>query len=182
VPPPEQDDDAFTPTGPALGADGKLERPASAPLRTPHTSALRPPRAASPATPEVLELAERPRPAPTDYVPPPPPPEAHPPSRAPLSLFALLLLAGLAAGGWFAWGYWRTTHPTPAALVFINSEPSGATVRLGGTEVGTTPWAADNAWGPGPVQVEVSRPGYRTWTGSFAGGGPAHLNVRLQKR
>jgi len=67
-------------------------------------------------------------------------------------------------------------------VVLITSEPPGAVVRIEGAEVGTTPWAADNAWGPGAVRVEVSRPGYRTWTGTFGGGAPARLEVRLQKR
>jgi eukaryotic-like serine/threonine-protein kinase len=174
VPPPEQDDDAFLPTGPTLGMDGNLEGTAPAPR----------PRAPSrprPTAPEVLELAERPPPPPTDYVPPPSPPPARVPSRVPRSLFALLLLAGLGAGGWFLRGYLPTVR-SAAAVVLINSEPSGAMVRVQGTEVGTTPWAADNLWGPGPVEVEVSRPGYRTWSGSFRGGGAARLDVRLQKR
>jgi serine/threonine-protein kinase len=77
------------------------------------------------------------------------------------------LLDRLVAGG-----------PRPPAIV--SSEPAGATVRIGGTVVGVTPWAGDNVWaGETPVVVEL--PGYKPWRGTLRGGEEVNLNARLTK-
>jgi eukaryotic-like serine/threonine-protein kinase len=175
---PDQDDERFTFTGPSLDADGKLSQ------RTPAGERMQRIERASPAPrrPEALELEERPARADTDYVPAPPPPPVRIPTRVPWLLVFTVLLAAALAVGYLARGRPRSQRPLPSPVVFITSEPPGATVRVEGTEVGTTPWAADNAWGPGAVHVELSRAGYRTWSGTFGGGAPARIEVRLQKR
>lgn len=177
--PHDKDDEHFTFTGPSLDAEGKLIQRSPAAERM---QRIERPTPASPRRPEALELEARPARADTDYVPPPPPPPVRIPTRIPWLPVFVLLIGALLAGGYFVRGRVKPQRPAPSPVVFITSEPPGAVVRIEGNEVGTTPWAADNAWGPGPVRVEVSRPGYRTWTGTFGGGAPARLEVRLQKR
>jgi eukaryotic-like serine/threonine-protein kinase len=184
VEPPKKDDEdeGFDVTGPALDPSGTLEgRGRLTPV------APAPPRAPRPRA-EALELEERPPRAQTDYVPPPPPPKARPPAGgqggAGRLFLALLVLAGLGAGGWY---FFLREKPAPArapiaVVVLISSEPSGAAVSVEGTPVGVTPWAADNTWAPGPVNVTITHPGYRPWSGSFRGGRPARLEARLQRR
>jgi len=176
---PDHDDERFTFTGPSMDADGKLSE------RTPAAERMRRIERASPAPPRpdaALEIEERPARPDTDYVPPPPPPAVRIPTQVPWLLILTVLLAVALAVGYLARGRLRSPRPIPSPVVFISSEPPGATVRVEGTEVGTTPWAADNAWGPGAVHVELSRPGYLTWKGTFGGGAPARIEVRLQKR
>ncbi|MGO8969571.1 MAG: PEGA domain-containing protein [Myxococcaceae bacterium] len=176
--PPEKDEDEFEPLGPAMDASGQLEGQSGAAPRAPLRH--RPPRA------EPLELAERPPRPETDFVPPPPPPKPRLPSGGGTGgpALVLLLLAIAGAGGWYF--FLRSKTPANrvpvAVVVFITSEPLGASVSVEGTPVGVTPWAADNIWPPGPVNVTVARPGYRPWSGTFHGGRPARLEVRLQRR
>jgi hypothetical protein len=180
----DKDDDTFSFTGPSLGPDGKLESPSPAAEgvgRIERVAPLRPPARAPKSEP--LDLVERPPRPDTDYVAPPPPPPAKVPSRSVGVWPVLLILAAAGAGGFYLRERSRAQkRPTPAAVVLITSEPTRSTVRIEGTEVGTTPWAADNTWGPGLVKVEVSHPGYRTWTGSFGGGAQARLDAHLQRR
>ncbi|HZI06796.1 MAG TPA: PEGA domain-containing protein, partial [Archangium sp.] len=63
----------------------------------------------------------------------------------------------------------------------IHSTPPGASVRVDGLEVGTTPLSIGNTWPEGTVSVEVSLPGYRPWRGSFAGNQPVTLDAQLQR-
>jgi hypothetical protein len=177
---PDRDDEPFTFTGPSLDADGKLAQPSPAAQRMQRIERAQPTR--PPERKGALELVDRPPRADTDYVPPPPPPPVRVPGRVPWLLVLPLLVAILAGGAYLVRARLAGGRPAPAPVVFITSEPPGAVVRIEGTEVGTTPWAADNAWGPGAVRVELVRPGYRTWSGSFGGGGPARLEVRLQRR
>ena len=177
--PNEKDDkeEGFTPTGPALDTSGKLQGSvAQVPKSRPP-----PPRPRA----ETLELEERPPRPDTHYVAPPPPPPARLPSRGGGGLVvAVLLLACLAAGGWYF--LFRESVPANrvpiAVVVLITSEPLGAAVSVEGTPVGVTPWAADNTWPVGPVNVTLSYPGYRPWNGTFRGGRPARLEARLQRR
>src|SRR5215471_7960461 len=71
---------------------------------------------------------------------------------------------------------------TPAPTLLILSEPSGATVLIGGTEVGVTPWAGDNVWPRTPLRVEVRKAGYKTWKGNTMGGTQATVEANLQRR
>ncbi len=186
-----KEDQGFDFTGGSLDADGNLE----APVPTP--AASRPSRISRPQPPpQVLELEERPKTPPleleargprpeADFVPSPPPRtpgSVHGGSLAPwLVLFAV---AGLAAGGWY---YFLAkpkvpTHAPIAVVVLITSEPTGAQVSVEGSPQGVTPWAADNTWAKGPVNVTLTAPGYRPWTGTFSGGRPARLEAHLQRR
>ncbi len=71
---------------------------------------------------------------------------------------------------------------TPAPTLLVLSEPSGATVLVGGTEVGITPWAGDNVWPREPLRVEVRKAGYRPWVGLTMGGQQATLEANLRRR
>jgi serine/threonine-protein kinase len=68
----------------------------------------------------------------------------------------------------------------PAPLVVL-CEPDGATVKVGGKIVGTCPWAGENTW-TGPVEVEVTLPGYQPWRHTVAAGAEAHLTAKLVRR
>ena len=105
------------------------------------------------------------------------------PGRSPAPWLALLVLAALVAGGWYF--FLAKPQPAPraaAVVVFITSDPTGAQVSVEGSPLGVTPWAADNTWPNGPVNVTLTASGHRPWTGTFSGGRPARLEVRLQKR
>jgi hypothetical protein len=72
---------------------------------------------------------------------------------------------------------------TPAPTLLVLSDPAGATVLVGGTEVGVTPWAGDNVWPTKePLRVEVRKAGYRSWVGLTQGGQQATLEANLKKR
>jgi eukaryotic-like serine/threonine-protein kinase len=177
--PPDKDEEgAFDFTGASLDAEGNLE---GQPQASVHTRLTRPP-PRRPAAP--LELEARQPPKDSDYVPPPPLPPVRPPSQGlPVWPFGLLLLAALGVAGWWWYGLQHKEKRAPIAVVIlVTSEPAGAVVSVEGSPMGVTPWAADNTWGPGPVQVDVSLPGYRTWSGTFPGGRPARLSAKLQKR
>jgi serine/threonine-protein kinase len=71
---------------------------------------------------------------------------------------------------------------TPAPTLLVLSEPSGATVLVGGTEVGVTPWAGDNVWpSKEPLRVEVRKAGFKPWVGLTMGGQQATLEATLKK-
>ena len=71
---------------------------------------------------------------------------------------------------------------TPAPTLLVLSEPSGATVLVGGTEVGVTPWAGDNVWPREPLHVELRKAGYRPWQGLTMGGKQDTLQATLKRR
>jgi PEGA domain-containing protein len=71
---------------------------------------------------------------------------------------------------------------TPAPTLLVLSEPSGATVLIGGAEVGVTPWAGDNVWPRTPLRVEVRKAGYKPWQGVTVGGTQATLEANLRRR
>jgi eukaryotic-like serine/threonine-protein kinase len=187
-----KEDEPFDFSGKTLDADGNLESPAAAPA-APRPSQVSRPR----VPPKEVELEERPR-APAlelearpvrpeaDYVPPPPARAQPGPQGASLAPWlALLVLAGLGAAG-FYYFLAKPKGPPPRApvalVILITSEPTGAAVSVEGSPVGVTPWAADNIWAKGPVNVTLTAPGYRPWTGTFSGGRPARLEAHLQKR
>ncbi|KFE59787.1 serine/threonine-protein kinase [Hyalangium minutum] len=121
----------------------------------------------------------------------------HKPSR-PWGRWALRLavVAGLGAGGFFAWPHVQRLLPSaeramrgalsepskPPPLV-INSEPSGARVVLGGEDKGTTPLLMDNNYPPGEeITVELTLKGYKPWKSTFPGNAPAQFDVELRKQ
>ena len=69
---------------------------------------------------------------------------------------------------------------TPAPSLLVLSEPSGATVLVGGAEVGKTPWAGDNVWPKGPLRIEVRKPGYRSWETTVEGGAERTVDANAQ--
>ncbi len=108
-----------------------------------------------------------------------------PDSRRPTRWMLILLALGTLALAAFALiPDLQRRLPLPlgtTGLLIINSEPSGATVKIAGNAVGQTPWAGDNLWG-GEVRYEISAGGYRAHWGTFAGGQDVKLNVRLTKK
>ncbi|HET9156134.1 MAG TPA: PEGA domain-containing protein [Myxococcaceae bacterium] len=74
------------------------------------------------------------------------------------------------------------SRPAQAPSLLVLSEPSGATVLVGGTEVGVTPWAGDNVWPAEPLKIEVRKAGYRPWVGMTVGGKQATLEASLKRR
>ncbi len=198
--PPDKDDDEepFVSTGPTLDAQGNLQSPtgASAAVGPHRSSVLRaPPERRAPEVEleleqrpkaQALELEERAPPAETDYVPPPEPSKARIPSGGPSGWPLLVLLLLSAAGACYYFFGQQPKGPPPrpriAVTITITSEPNGAAVSIEGTPVGVTPWAVDNTWASGPVNVSVTMPGYRAWSGTFPGGRPARVEARLQRR
>jgi hypothetical protein len=71
---------------------------------------------------------------------------------------------------------------TPAPTLLVLSDPAGATVLVGGTEVGITPWAGDNVWPKEPLRIEVRKAGYKPWVGLTMGGQQATLEATLRRR
>ncbi len=66
-------------------------------------------------------------------------------------------------------------------MLSIQSEPSGATVTVDGTVLGTTPLAVDNIYPAQDIPMKVTLKGYKPWTGTFTGGEPVSLEVKLRK-
>ncbi|MBX5480533.1 MAG: PEGA domain-containing protein [Myxococcaceae bacterium] len=74
----------------------------------------------------------------------------------------------------------RLPHaPTP--MLKIDSEPSGATVWIEGQEVGQTPLYLDNRYPDATIRVEIARPGYERWRGTFRGGAEQAVEAKLMR-
>jgi serine/threonine-protein kinase len=71
---------------------------------------------------------------------------------------------------------------TPAPSLVVLSEPSGATVLIGGSEVGKTPWAGDNVWPQGPLRIELRKAGWQPWQGATEGGTERTVQATLRRR
>lgn len=69
----------------------------------------------------------------------------------------------------------------PAQLLIIDSEPSGAQVRISGQSIGNTPLAIDNVWPASEVPFELRLKGYKPWTGSFRGREAQRIEARLKR-
>jgi eukaryotic-like serine/threonine-protein kinase len=187
----DTEDEPFDFSGKTLDADGNLASPSGAPPLPPPS-----PPARTRIRHEELELEERPLAPPpelearaprpeADYLPPPGPARPKPSAPSAGPWLALLVVVALGAAGWYYF-FGQSKAPPPrapiAVVVFITSEPTGAEVSVEGSPVGVTPWAADNIWDKGPVNVTLTAPGYRPWTGTFPGGRPARLAVHLQRK
>ncbi len=184
------DDEAWNPTGRQLRADGSMtsevkpvEAPVEKPLPSLPSSEL--PRLDSLSTGDlVLD-----RPAPASRVPFVEPgayrPEVIPTRSSPTKwVLMLVALAALALAAFALVPGLQRKLPlpmrTPGSLV-IDSEPSGATVKIAGKQVGQTPWAGDNLW-IGEVKYEISAAGHKPRWGTFQGGDAVKLNVKLSKK
>ncbi|MBS1149919.1 MAG: Serine/threonine protein kinase [Myxococcaceae bacterium] len=133
-----------------------------------------------------LEL-DRPAPVPDPPLPVPTPdlalaasPERAATRRWPLIAVAVAVIAGVAAVGLSGW-YPSNSVAMKVPDVAIHSEPSGASLRIGDDQVGKTPWTGSNVW-TGEVAFELSAPGYLDKRGTFRGGEPVQLNVKLRKK
>ncbi|MGZ6130384.1 MAG: PEGA domain-containing protein [Myxococcaceae bacterium] len=191
---------------PTLHEDSLVHDPAYEPTVISHSQAPAPlPRRAQGP---LIELAERPPPPmESDFTPPPPekPVRFSTPDIAwGRWLFRAALLGVVVAAGWVAMSgklpgfkglsldFLKASAPkqeeppkrvgTPAPTLLVLSEPSGATVLVGGAEVGVTPWAGDNVWPKEPLRIEVRKAGYKPWQGLTMGGKQDTLQANLRKR
>lgn len=177
----------FEAAGAELTADGTLAtRAGSGPPRPTRRAAAQRPV----AEPEpVLELAreeKRPIEARVEVFRDLPPETSKWPGRL---VRLVLVLAVVGAGAWL-WLTGRLALPLskpdlsqrPSPVLFIDSEPSGAQVKLAGKSAGATPLVLDNTFPEGPVPIELSKKGYRTWKGTFAGGQAARVVTPLERR
>lgn len=181
----EQDRDEILDGPAALGADGRLEQ------RFGHME----PTGGPPHEEEKLELAE--------VAPPVIEPRIErfrddPPGRSrswAIKVVIGALVVGLAALGAFV--RFRPELQGPIAdgvresglldqlgaerpPILISSEPAGATILIGGKNIGQTPWAGENLWaGDTPVVLQLA--GFKRWEGKIKGGQPVTLDIRLKK-
>jgi hypothetical protein len=180
----ERDDDELF-SGPTLGADGRLEN-ATTPVDPNEYPAQQQ------VSDAPIELARSTIPHTEEVLPEPPPP----PPRRSIALKVIIgaLVLGVAVLGGALW--LKPSIPLPDGVrdsslfhqlsiakgqVIIMSEPMGAKVFIGDSQVGTTPWAADNRWS-GDVPVRLEAKGFATFTTTFQGGKDQTLEVDLKKR
>ena len=136
---------------------------------------------------EELQLAERaPRPASTFPVD-----NGAPLWRRllrPMKFLAVLLL--VAGGLVVAWPHLTQVATTlryklgpkpPMTQLSIQTDPPGATVIVDGQELGTTPLVIDNVYPREEIPLKLTLKGFKPWTGTFAGGQPESLDVRLRR-
>ncbi|MCY1080789.1 serine/threonine-protein kinase [Archangium lansingense] len=132
-----------------------------------------------------LELADRGPRKGTVYEPP----RARIPwGRVATTLATLLLLGGAAVVGYpylrptLTRLFYSVSPKQPLPLLSIQSQPEGATVVVDGTEIGTTPMVLDNTYASGQdIPVQLTLKGYKSWKGTFTGGKPESLEVRLRR-
>lgn len=176
------------PEGPALDVDGRLVNGPLPPQPLPPPGFL-------PSEEPPLELPELP---PRRYEPvadayreePPPPP--NPRRRVAIAVFVAALVVGLGLlamslvlppSSWSS-GLERLEVSgavgAAAPTVVVTSEPDGASVRIDGRLVGTTPWASDNLWGDTTIAVE--RPGYVTFTAPLKARANVRVDAQLRRR
>jgi hypothetical protein len=65
--------------------------------------------------------------------------------------------------------------------MIISSVPTGAKVIIEGETVGETPWAGDNRWTASKVKIRLQAAGYKPWDGEFDGDRPVTLDVKLKR-
>src|SRR5207248_89038 len=74
--------------------------------------------------------------------------------------------------------HWVDLSPSKTPMLTIESDPTGATVKIG-EQVFTAPYFAENNFPEHDIEISVSMRGYRTWTGSFKGGQTATVVAKL---
>ncbi|HEY0094600.1 MAG TPA: PEGA domain-containing protein, partial [Archangium sp.] len=117
-----------------------------------------------------------------------PPKARFPWARVATTLATLLLLGGAAVVGYpylrpMVTRLFYSVGPKKSLpLLSIQSQPEGATVTVDGTELGVTPMVLDNTYASGQdVPVQLTLKGHKPWKGTFSGGQPVDLNVRLKR-
>jgi len=73
-------------------------------------------------------------------------------------------------------------EPAPSALLQIDSQPPGATIRIGEQALGETPMFIENIYPEREIEVSLSLKGYQPWTGKFSGGQSAAIHATLKRR
>ncbi|HEX8433482.1 PEGA domain-containing protein, partial [Archangium sp.] len=176
------------PGGPALSMSGRLVMPTAA-APAPVTEPRAPLRSVMDMKEEELQLTERaPRPQ-SDFVPidtAEPRPRRRWGRTVALVAIPLLVLAGVVVALPQFSQQLRTLRlphgsGAPMGMLSIQSEPAGATVTVDGTVLGKTPLAVDNTYPAQDIPVKVTLKGYKPWTGTFTGGEPVSLDVKLRK-
>jgi len=195
-------DPDWKPSGPVLDASGRLERTSPAAHAAPAPVRRRPPAAKE----EPLEPMERPaKPTVIDQELPSAQladisilhaaARVKRPSVLGKLIVGTVVLAALAVAGVLFVPQLNkqaqdnlpralaASIPQPRTRVLnIQSEPSGATVRINGTEVGVTPFLTENIYPRGEISVTLSLKGFQGWSGQFRGGEDAELSAQLRKR
>jgi serine/threonine-protein kinase len=113
-------------------------------------------------------------------------PSAPPPRRLRRAAVALVLLVGGAGAALYFSPALRRKAPrlpfNEIAVLQIDSKPSGATIRVGGQELGQTPFITENTYPRNSIEVQITLPGYKPWRGTFKGGLNANIEARLSKK
>ncbi|OJT25966.1 hypothetical protein BO221_09020 [Archangium sp. Cb G35] len=107
----------------------------------------------------------------------------------PLAILAtLLLLGGAAVVGYpylrslFTRFFYSVTPKQTLPLLVFQSLPEGATVAVNGEVIGTTPLVLDNTYVTGQkVPFQVTLKGYRPRKGTFKGGEPVTVDLKLER-
>jgi serine/threonine-protein kinase len=104
-------------------------------------------------------------------------------------VIALAVMTALGAGGYYAWPRLKsvlaasipTGQPKATAVLRIESVPDGATVKINGEELGTTPLMIENLYPARDIEVTLIHRGYKPWIGKFRGGEPAAVEATLRR-
>jgi eukaryotic-like serine/threonine-protein kinase len=106
---------------------------------------------------------------------------------------AVSVLAAAVGGGVWAWPWLKAFLPGPATealkraapptdILSLDSEPDGANVLIGGKQVGQTPMYLENIYPEEDIPITISKPGFKSWTGTFRGGKSASVHAPLSRR
>lgn len=184
--------DPFHPNGPALDVDGNLVN---------RLARVEPRGVPSPPPREApLELPKPPKPSPSRYAVPAETYRQEPVARrSPVAVWifgialalGVALLAAVLVVPMSAWlpavrsfltsnAFLEGVVSLDRATVVVTSEPPGATVRIAGQVVGTTPWAGDNLWGDTTITVEL--PGHVPFSAPLGAHHDATLEAKLRPR
>ncbi len=187
-------DPDWVPQGPTMGADGRLEADGSERASTavpPAPVGGRPLPAPIPADNGPLELArDLSRPAvdeePSGSAPAYRDTPAEPVSQKGRWVMIVATLLALSAFAVLAIYTKRATllpslgiRAGPAATLYIDSDPPGATVRINGKDLGKTPMVQDNRFAEGEIDFQLLLQDYRPFAGKFRGGEDFQSTVKL---
>lgn len=184
-------DDRWKPQGPTLDLEGRLSAPPPpSPLRATPSHAKHEEPALELARPLPLAREAPASTSPESFGPPEYRQEPPPPKRRffPAALGCFVVLIALAAGA-VVWLPRGGVPKLPSfgrhepSVLHVQSVPDGATVFVGGQNLGKTPLAQENTWAPGAeIPVRLTLPGHEPWTGTLRGGEDVTLEAKLKKR